>query len=530
MPSVVTRKFRLNNVDQLYESFSEASPTRYYVYVGRPTAFANDASPTTPTDSVFSTEYDSYRDMVAMKRVQASDVSYVVNRYDWTSGTVYKEYRDTDASLYSSSTDATSNTTFYVITSDNYVYKCIDNGRGLPSTVKPTNTGTSIFNTADGYRWKFMYSVSTADRDKFLLSSHMPVKTLTANDGSAQWAVQQAASNGSIDHIRVTANGASYLTTTNTFSTVTNGTSFILNTNARGTDGIYVGSTIFLSSGLGSGQLRRIVRYAGSTRRAYVNGAFTVTPNTSTTYLVGPNVVVTGDSGSTSSNRATAYVSNCAGGQVRKITMISRGLHYGYANVSVTANSSHGSGATAAAVLSPPGGHGKDPVAELGATSILLNVRLTGIEANTFPSNNDFRVVGILRDPRLRSGPVANASVIDQCSRLSVYGVSGDFIADEVVTGGTSGVKGRLVYFANTNAARTKGTLKLTRVSTTGTGGFFVSGEIVTGATSGKVATVNTAARPAVREYTGDIIYIENRSPVTRTPYQIEDIKLVVKF
>jgi hypothetical protein len=86
------------------------------------------------------------------------------------------------------------------------------------------------------------------------------------------------------------------------------------------------------------------------------------------------------------------------------------------------------------------------------------------------------------------------------------------------------------VYFANTNAARTKGTLRLTRVTTSGTGGFFQSGEVVTGATSGKTATVNTIARPAVREYTGDIIYTENRTPVTRSPYQIEDIKLVVKF
>ncbi len=528
MPSLVTKKFRLNIADQIYESFNEASLTRYYVFIGRTTAFTNDSSPPTPSDSVQNVEFDSYRDMIAMKRVLAADVSYIVFRYNWTTGTVYKQYDDTDTSLYPTSTNATSNTTFYIITSSNYVYKCIDNNRGAPSTVMPTYTGTSISTTADNYRWKFMYSVSSADADKFLVSSNIPVKTLSANDGSAQWSVQQAASNGSIDHISITANGSNYLTTSNTFSSITNSTVVVLKPNASATDAIYVKSTIYISSGLGAGQLRRVVKYTGSTRTLTVNGAFTVTPNTSAAYIVAPNVIIRGDSGSTTTNRATAYVSNCASGQVRKITMISRGLHYATANVTISANS--GSAATAVPMISPPGGHGAAPVAELGAMSLLVNVRITGNEANTFPSNNDFRVVGLIRDPLLRGGLVANASVIDQCTRLNVFAASGDFTADEVITGGTSGVKGRLVYFANTNTARTKGLLKLIRVSTSGTGGFFSSGEVVTGATSGKTATVNTIARPAVREYTGDIIYTENRTPVTRSPYQIEDIKLVVKF
>jgi hypothetical protein len=143
MPSIVTKKFRLNIADQIYESFSETAPTRYYIYVSRVTPFTDDNNPPTPTDTVQNTEFDAYRDMVALKRVLASDVSYVVPRYNWTTGTVYKQYTDTDSSLYPTSTDATSNTTFYVITDSNYVYKCIDNNRGVQSTVKPTATAGS---------------------------------------------------------------------------------------------------------------------------------------------------------------------------------------------------------------------------------------------------------------------------------------------------------------------------------------------------------------------------------------------------
>lgn len=525
----VTRKFRVHNAAQFFESFDETSPTRYYIFVGRITAFSSDSAPPTPTDNIQITEFDGYRDMIAMKRVQSSDISRVISRYNWTNNTSYTQYTDTNSSLFPTSANTASNTTFYVLTDDNNVYKVIDNNRGGRSTVKPTGTGTSIITTADNYRWKFLYNISTAD-SKFLTSTFMPVKVLTSNNGSAQFTVQQAASNGAIHHIVITANGTGYLSTTNTFSSVTNSTVMVLKSNASQTDDIYNGSNLYLSSGLGSGQIRKIVNFVGGTRTLTVNSAFTVTPNTSTTYIVSPNVIIRGDAGIVSGTRATAFVANTFGGQVRKITMINTGSNYSTANVTISANSSHGSGATATAVISPPGGHGKDPSDELGATSVMLNVLVSGSESNTFPSNNDFRVVGLLRDPLLRSGPVANASVIDQCSRITVTSLNGDLTADEVITGGTSGVKARFVRFANTNAARTAGIVRVIRVTTNGIGAKFTVGETITGATSGKTATVSAFTNPAIREFTGDILYTENRSPITRSSDQNEDIRLVVKY
>jgi hypothetical protein len=209
-----------------------------------------------------------------------------------------------------------------------------------------------------------MYNVSAAEALKFLTTAYVPVKTLSANDGSAQWSVQQSAANGAIHHISISANGSGYLSTSNTISSVTNSTVIILKSNSSATDKIYNGSTIFLSSGLGSGQIRRIVNYVGASRALTVNGSFSTTPNTSTTYIIGPNVGVRGDSGSTTATRASAYVSNCYAGQVRKITIISTGLNYSTANVVITANSSYGTGAIATPIISPPGGHGADDAAQ----------------------------------------------------------------------------------------------------------------------------------------------------------------------
>lgn len=517
MPSVITRRLRSNIAQQLFEAFDEASPSRLYVALGRIGAWASEGSPDAAIDTIQS-NYDVWRDMIAMKRVFTSDRGYVINRINWTNNTVYTQYTDTNTSLPTSS--------FYVMTSNNNVYKCIDNKRGTASTIKPSGTSSSIVQTSDGYRWKFLYTISAADALKFMTLSWLPVKTLSANDGSAQWTVQQAAVNGAIHHVVITANGANYQFSTNTFTSVTNSTVMILNTNASGTDDIYNYSTLFLEAGLGSGQLRRIVNYVGSTRAVTVNTAFVTVPNAATQYRIGPNVLVRGDG----VVPATAFVANCQGGQVRKVTMINVGTNYSIANVTFVGNGSHGSGATATSVVSPPGGHGKDPVHELYGHNVMLNVQVTGGEANTFPTNNDFRIVSLISDPLLAGGSAANATSISTTTKLVVTGASGQFTTDEIITGNTTGAKGRLAWFANTNAAHTAGTLNLVRVSRVGTGINFAAGEVVTGTTSTRTATITTRTNPAIRHYTGEVLFIENRSPVTRSPSQTEDIKIVTKF
>jgi hypothetical protein len=529
MPGIITKRFRIDNAKQFFDSITAATK-KLYIFIGRVTPYADEAAPTTPTDTIQNTHFDGYRDMIAMKRVQSSDMSQVIPKYSWANNTAYTQYTDTSTSLFPTSTSLYSNTTFYVLTDADNVYKCIYNNRGGRSTIKPTGTSTSIITTADKYRWKFLYNVSGADKTKFFSTSYIPVKTLTANNGSAQWSVQTAASNGAIHNILITANGTGYLTTSNTFSSISNSTTMVLKNNANTTDDMYTRSTLYLSTGLGAGQLRRIVNYVGATRTVTVNTAFTQSPNTSTGYIVGPNVIIKGDSGATSALRALAYVSNAAYGQIRSITMINEGLHYSTANVSISANSSYGSGCVATPIISPKGGHGKDPVQELGAVNVMLSVRVTGAESNTFPTNNDFRMIGIVSNPLLRGGPSANASVIDQCSRITITALSGDLTSDEIITGGTSGAKSRFVQFANTNNARTAGIVRVIRVTTNGTGGTYTVGETITGSVSGKTATIASFTKPAVREFTGNIIYTENRTSIARAPEQLEDIKMVVKF
>lgn len=66
---------------------------------------------------------------------------------------------------------------FYVVTSDRNVYKCIDNNNNSLSTVKPYATTHEVFQTVDGYIWKFMYTIPNSLVNKFMTTEYIPVTT-----------------------------------------------------------------------------------------------------------------------------------------------------------------------------------------------------------------------------------------------------------------------------------------------------------------------------------------------------------------
>lgn len=517
MPQLVTTNFRLHNAKQFYEAFNEAGLDYIYFFISRVTAWPG-GTPISPLETVSGIENTPWMSMIAAKRINASDVSFVVKRYDWTSGTVYAEYSN------NSTTQKTDR--FFVITEDYNVYKCLYNNYGATSTVKPTGTSTSNLVTSDGYVWKYMYTVSSADALKFLTLNYVPVKTLTADDSSAQYSVQQAAANGSIQIIDVTSIGGGYLYISNNISSVTDTTNFVLGTEASGSDDTYNGSTFYIASGTSAGEIRNITDYVAATRTVTVDSAFSITPTTSSVYHIGPKVTITGD-GSGAKAYANVHLDDAGSvgnGAIQRIELINVGTSYSRANVTVT--DSGQSNAVATARLSPPGGHGSDPVKELYGHNIMMNVRLEGSVQNNFPTNNDFRTIGLLKNPILANGSIANNFGYDTTTRLTVTGVtSGPLQQDEYVNGGTSGAKGKIVTFANTNGAGTEGIIKLI-----GLEGTFTATETITGNTSSATATISSVANSELLHNKGEILYLENRNSVSRTADQIEDIKIIVQF
>ena len=220
MPAIITNKFRIHNQEQFTESFSEAAGNTYYLGIGRPQAYGTltrpdgrtdnqgtDSNPITPADSMIQ-ETSVYDDLLALKKITSSDISPVIPRRNWTTGTVYDQYRhDYGNRVTGGTTTQTANSgatslfdaTFYVRTSANRVYKCISNNNNATSTEEPSTTGTAIQETGDGYRWKFMYTLTAAQQSNFLSTDFMAVSTDST--------VSAAAVNGALDTVFIKSAG-----------------------------------------------------------------------------------------------------------------------------------------------------------------------------------------------------------------------------------------------------------------------------------------------------------------------------------
>src|SRR6056300_1266622 len=224
MPAIITNKFRMNNAEQFSESFSEASPIVYYLGIGRAQEFGTltrpdgrtdyegtETAPITPGDSVLN-EFKNFDDLLAAKKITASAVSFVIPRRNWTSGTVYDIYRhdyeefitcstSTRVTSYSGATTLF-DSTFYVLTSDRNVYKCLDNNGGGTSTDQPSGTSTSVITTSDDYKWKYMYTLSASQQANFLSTDFMGVSTNST--------VSAAAVDGALDVVKIKTAGSGY--------------------------------------------------------------------------------------------------------------------------------------------------------------------------------------------------------------------------------------------------------------------------------------------------------------------------------
>ncbi len=209
MPSAITNSLRVLNSDALAASIS-SKPT--YVYIGKSTPWPDDLVP--PAVAGESANYlNVANDILGIKKIQATNICSVIPRYSWTSGVVYDffdhriditENRKQDGTKYK----------FYVMTDEFHVYKCLSNSLGGPSTVKPSSNQITPFQTPDGYIWKYMYTVRVGDVANFLTQDWVPIYSLSVNDGSAQWNVQQSAVVGGIHHVVVTDPGSGYLVAT----------------------------------------------------------------------------------------------------------------------------------------------------------------------------------------------------------------------------------------------------------------------------------------------------------------------------
>jgi len=486
MPAIVTNKFRIHNAEQFTESFTESSPNIYYMGIGRPQAFGTltrgdsrttnegtDASPLTPVDSV-QDEFYYFDDLLAAKKVTSSDVSYVIPRRNWATGTVYDYYRhDYGNRITGTTTTQTSDSgastiwdsTFYVLSSANHVYKCLDNNSGANSTVEPTGTSTSILSTADGYKWKYMYSLTAAQQTNFLSTDFMAVAT----DAT----VSSAATDGAINIVKIKSAGTGGTTGTHT------------------------------------------------------------------------SIPIRGDGSS-----GTVSVT-IAGGAITGVTVTNAGSGYTFGYITLADINSNGGGSLTGAeldcIIEPKGGHGFNAVIELGGFYVMLNTNFEAGETSNsgdFTTANDFRRVCLMRDPE-SGGSAATATTLRNTKAVLVTSPSGNFTVDEEINQATTGAVGKVVEWDSSNNILYYIQTRFNDhgVDSNGDLTAFSGTNTITGQSSGVTATPSSSTTTVdsisftsgynsgeLDADTGDIMYIENRSPITRASDQTENVKLIIEF
>ena len=253
------------------------------------------------------------------------------------------------------------------------------------------------------------------------------------------------------------------------------------------------------------------------------NGGINYEPSNTT-------ITITGDG-----SGATANIS-MSSGVITDINIFNPGSNYTYANVSITSANTQASNAAAFAPVSPVGGHGYDPVSELGCNHIMYTVefnsteRLNGIEY--IPIDIDYRQVGLLINPMSSDTypAFANGSIYDLSTQVTVASGFGTYAPDETVVQidiNPNNTTYGQVIFTGTVLSFNTSTNVIKLINTSGT---ITTSASIQGQTSGTTRTLLASTTPKFMKFSGYIAYIQNRSAVQRSSDGIEQFKFVLGY
>jgi hypothetical protein len=392
------------------QSFASDNDDNYFLFLGKTFPWNDEQNPPKAQDTL-SEELSAWRNMIALAKVNKSNVCVGVARYNWEYNKVFAQFDDF-VDLYEEGNEKQ----FYVITDDLNVYKCISNNYNSLSLYKPTTVSSEEQITQDGYVWKFMFKVRE-ELYEFLTDDFIPIEKLESilynDERSLQNNVKLSSVPSSIENILVTQYGGSYPLAViddpsstdqkHRIMEVVNSSTFVLSSvfDVDQTNGIYEDYyELYIAQGPGAGSKATITSYT------VIDGEITVVLDkqlngvtTNSIYRIYPKISIIGDG-----EGAVAIPVMNSDKMIVSIDVLNSGKNYRYATVKVyRKNETYSSVTLARAILSPIFGHGYDAIRELGANYVLIHVPLRNSEKITQANalnilNNDYRQVGLLKN------------------------------------------------------------------------------------------------------------------------------------
>jgi hypothetical protein len=455
-----------------------------YIGIGKPTFWDlvqnTDVAPDIPENDVIGTARD-WEDMMHLKLINPADISTGVFREMWSPNTKYDTYRhdwnSNRASVYNGANAFVptptnlSDAKYYVITSNYNMYICLKqgsvNGTVQPSTQNP-ETGVLV-GTNTG-----MYKTSDGYYWKF---------------------------------IGITTPSDVVKFMTDTYHPV---------------------ETLETAPGINDPYYTQWLSQTNA--QSFKRGVYTINVlNGGTGYNGGASGTVSFPSGSIAvSGNGTGLAGTVtfgAGGVVNSIEITNPGSGYTFLTMTI----SGGANFTYDPIFTPSWGLGADPARDLSAYYCIINASLNSIEGGAFTVTNDYRKISLIANPTdYNSSTISTSQTRDATTTLTLTsgGGSGAYLADEVVTDSVTGAKGRVVDWNSTT-----GKLRIIRTTSENYASAGASAAFSIGSTvspgSGIVGTITT---PQVQPGSGDIIYSEYRTPITRSLGQSENITLVLEY
>lgn len=521
----ITQNFKKEMVKSFLDLFEITNEDSWFVAIGNPIPWSFDReianTKTVYNKSIVGNDvfipdnvdtekekYNFYRVCTAMKRILSDDISFLIPRNKWEQNTFYYPYRD-NREIFADEDSV--NRPFYVYNENNRsVYKCIENSFFGPSAgasaygrslYPPTGTNTDIIDTNDGYKWKFMYQLSSADEFKFFVSgrneqdTYIPVKYIsydpTDSEEISQKATQDAAVDGSISSIYVKEEYRNAFKLDRDkcligsvdplyprINYAAGATSidvdyYGLNTSVNSIKDLFV----HVIDGSGSGQVRLI---KGSSREKISNsyylrlsidaldeGISGFGGGAASMINIIPSIDVFGDGEAndpsaalnSSLESALAIPFFDSDNFLQGTDLLDIGKNYTFAKASIP------KGLTAVNIeenptipsdllqvsMSPFGGHGSNAVLELGASRLIIKTSFEGSENGELNSSNDFRQIAIIKNPdftdttaivRTEQTNVGSSISVGDTVELSGSGISASGVVANIYEF-NSGVEGR---------------------------------------------------------------------------------------
>jgi len=532
MAAIVTDQFRILNTNNFIETV-ENSANSYYIFLGLTdpgsakygrkiddNAWNGDVP--VPEDSINDLNHSSDT-MIFGKRVTSDNIRRLVPRRDWAAGTRYNMYRhdyNSQNPAPVSNAQRLYDARYFVMNKDFNVYVCIDNGSsginttGNASQDEPTFTGlepSRAGESGDGYIWKYLFTVSPSDIIKFDSTDFISVPSNWSTSDNAQ--IKAVRENG--------------------------------------------------DSTINGNQIKKV--YIDNQGNGYQDG-------------LGQEVSILGDG---SGARVILDVVNT---KITDAVVSSGGRGYSFGIVDLGTlntgiNTNSGGIFSKLIPIIPPGkGHGSDVYKELGTDRVLLYARFDDKDKD-FPVDTKFAQVGIVKNPTsigstnvYTGSSFSSLGAIKFVDSTTVTPTVGEVINQQLPNGNKAyGIvasfdddtkvlkyyQDRSLYFHQTLNDQTdrlgvSNDAPFYSFDNDTTGGAVPSNieaadsgftgqiqttysGITTNPTGTKLISLGTEftdglSEPEINKGSGEIIYLDNRSLITRNLRQKEDVKIILEF